>query len=97
MCVVLGCQQRPDGIANLRGEVADNYSDALFLDPFRVIALMRHGPGVALYDDRQPLRQRFADRARPGFADEEIGQIHERRDFPREPHDQHGNPLFDGP
>src|ERR1700722_8972719 len=46
------------------------------LDPLSVEALLRHGPRVAHHDDWQTLLYGLADTARPGFADEEIAELH---------------------
>ena len=58
-------------------------SGAVFLHPIRVVALLRHGPGVAHHDDGQALLNGFADAAGTRLADEEIAQLHEITDLRR--------------
>ncbi|HEY2634267.1 MAG TPA: hypothetical protein VGI51_06070, partial [Steroidobacteraceae bacterium] len=58
-------------------EGVEDDSRAVLLHPIRVVALLRHGPGVAHHDDGQALLDRFADAAGTRLADEEIAQLHE--------------------
>lgn len=64
----------------MRG-AADHHSDLLFDDPIRVVALVRQRPRIAFHNHRQPHGQRFADTARAGLANEEIGESHVKGDL----------------
>jgi hypothetical protein len=72
-------RHRVDALAD-RFERIQHDADAVLLHPLRVVALLRHGPGVAHDDDGQLLLDGFADAAGPGLADEEIAQLHEIAD-----------------
>jgi hypothetical protein len=67
-------------------------SGVMFLHPLGVVALLRHGPGVASHDDRQPLLHGFADTARTGFADKEIAELHEVADLTGKSNHRAGSP-----
>jgi len=62
-------------------EGVEHDSGAVLLHPIRVVALLRHGPGVAHHDDGQALLDGFADTAGTRLADEEIAQLHEIADL----------------
>src|SRR6202022_3095605 len=48
-------------------EGVEHDASAVFLDPFGVVPLLRHGPGIVDDDDRQTLLYGFADAPRAGF------------------------------
>jgi hypothetical protein len=56
----------------------------LIANPIGIETFLWERPCVAFHHDGQFHRERFADTARPRFADEEIGQSHEMRDLGRE-------------
>src|SRR5579872_6590803 len=56
-------------------------------DPIGIEALLHHRPRIALDDNRQAHHQRLANAARPGLADEVIGDAHEARNLAREAFD----------
>jgi hypothetical protein len=63
---------------------------AVLLHPIRVVALLRHGPGVSHHDHGQALLDRFADAAGTRLADEKIAQLHEITDLRGKPDDGSG-------
>jgi len=58
----------------------------VLLDPFGVVALLRHGPRIADHNHRQALLHRLADAAGTRFADKEVAQLHVVADLRSETH-----------
>ena len=79
--IILELRGQPhDGAANALERV-EHHPGVVLQHPLGVIALLRHGPGIAHHDHGQPLLNRFADAAGTRLADEEIGELHEVADM----------------
>src|SRR5271169_4914616 len=67
-----GLKQALNGASNCF-EAGHDDPVTLLGHPFRVVALLRQGSGIAFHDDGQVELQRLADRARTWFPNKEVG------------------------
>jgi len=93
--VTHGVKQLLDGRRKIPAEILDHDPGPQLLDPFRVVALMRHRPGVPLDNHRQLLRERLAEAAGPRLTDEEVRDLHIQRNLFREALHHHRNLLLE--
>lgn len=63
------------------GKAAERFAQFVFGHPGGVEPFLRQRPRIVFDDDRKAHFDRFAHAAGAGFADEEIGELHELRDL----------------
>ncbi len=73
----IGGAEKGSGGSRYASEIRNDQTHAFFPNPTSIETFLGERAGVALDNDRQAHGEGFTDAAGPGFADKEIGEMHE--------------------